>query len=113
MFIYMLSTINFKDEVGDIFSQKLKWVQCMPSSRKSKVDRIYYYNPDNESKMNKISELFKNLKYVNTNITKDRILDNYISDYDLIFINRIDNNFNRQFLIKNIEKMKRIDKEKH
>ena len=36
MFIYMLSTINFEDEVGNYFIQKLKWVETMPESRKKK-----------------------------------------------------------------------------
>ena len=64
MFIYMistntkrvlidnekLSTINFENEVGNLFTQKYKWIETMPSSRKRKIKKIYYFNPYDEKR---------------------------------------------------------------
>ena len=57
----MITNINFKDESGDLFTQKLKWIQVMPSSRKNNIYKIDIHNPDEESKSNKIIELFPNI----------------------------------------------------
>ena len=84
MFIYMLSTINFEDEVGNYYIQKLKWIKTMPDSRKKKIKKIYYHNPDKEEDTNKITNLFRNVKFINTNKSVNKLLTNYISEYDLI-----------------------------
>lgn len=110
MFIYMLSTINFEDEVGDYFIQKLKWVETMPESRRKKIKKIYYHNPDKEGDANKITDLFINVKFVNTNKSVNKLLTNYISEYDLIVVNNFKDELNREFLINHIKNLSRSGK---
>lgn len=110
MFIYMLSTINFEDEVGDYFIQKLKWVETMPESRRKKIKKIYYHNPDKEENTNKITNLFRNVKFVNTNKSVNKLFTNYISEYDLIVVNNFKDELNREFLINHIKNLSRSGK---
>ena len=104
----MLSTINFENEVGELFTQKIKWIETMPSSRKNKVKKIYYYNPYEEEKTNKISCLFKKVKFINTNKSSNRLLTNYISEYDLIIINDFKDEFCRDFFLKHVNNLSDI-----
>lgn len=122
MFIYMistntkrvlidnekLSTINFENEVGNLFIQKYKWIETMPSSRKRKIKKIYYFNPYDEKKTNMISNLFENVKFINTNLSSNRLLTNYISEYDLVFINDFKNEFCREFFLKHVNNLSNI-----
>jgi hypothetical protein len=101
----MITNINFKDESGDLFTQKLKWIQVMPSSRKNNIYKIDIHNPDEESKSNKIIELFPNIKFVKTNLHANRLITNYITNYDLIIINDFTKEFNKDFFIKKVKSL--------
>lgn len=106
----MLSTINFEDEVGNYYIQKLKWIKTMPDSRKKKIKKIYYHNPDKEEDTNKITNLFRNVKFINTNKSVNKLLTNYISEYDLIIVNDFKDEINRDFLINHIKNLSRSGK---
>lgn len=99
----MITNISFKDEFGDLFTQKLKWIKVMPSSRKNNISKIDIHNPDEESKSNKIIELFPNIKFVKTNLHANRLITNYITNYDLIIINDFTKEFNKDFFIKKVK----------
>ena len=98
----MLSNINFHDEVGDLFSQKLKWIKVMPSSRKRLIKKIDIHNPYIEEKSNKIINLFPNLKFVKTNKIPNKLITNYITNYDLIMINDFGVEFTKDFFLEKV-----------
>jgi hypothetical protein len=101
----MLSNINFKEGVGNLFNKKLNWLKAMPISRRKDITKLYYYNPEKEELCNKLIKLFPNLKYVKTNMTRNRLLANYITNYDLIIINNYENRFTRDFLIEQVQSL--------
>jgi len=106
----MLSNINFHNEVGDLFIQKFKWIEIMPSSRKKNIKKLDIHNPDEEEKSNKIIELFPNIKFVKTNLHANKLITNYITNYDLIIINNFTNEFNKDFFIKKVKSLSDIGK---
>jgi hypothetical protein len=99
----MLSNINFQDEVGDLFNQKLKWIKVMPTTRKRLINKIDIHNPDEEEKSNEIIKLFPNIKFVKTNKIPNRLITNYITNYDLIIINDFSKEFTRDFFINKVK----------
>lgn len=98
----MLSNINFHDEVGDLFSQKLKWIKVMPSSRKRLISKVDIHNPDKEDKSNEIIKLFPNIKFVKTNKIPNKLITTYITNYDLIIINDFGLEFTEDFFLDKV-----------
>lgn len=105
MFIYMLSNINLEDNKDDIFTKKYNWFKAMPYSRKKNIKKLYYYNPEDEEKCNKIIKLFPNLRFVKTNFIKNRLIANYITTYDLIIINNLKEVMTRDFIIEQVQNL--------
>ena len=101
----MLSNINFTDDVGNLFNKKLNWLRAMPFSRRKNITKLYYYNPEKEEQCNKLIKLFPNLKYVKTNMVRNILLANYITNCDLIIINNYESKFTRDFLIDQVQSL--------
>ena len=105
MFIYMLSNINLENNKDDLFSKKYKWFRAMPYSRKKDIKKLYYYNPEDEEKCNKIIKLFPNLRFVKTNFIKNRLIANYVTTYDLIIVNNLKEDMTRDFIIEQVQNL--------
>ena len=81
----------------------LKWIKLMPMSRKRDINTVYYYN-NQDLVFKNLHKVLPELKYLVDKNLKNEI-DNYIQEYDLIIVNKIDDNFNKNNLFDLIKKL--------
>ena len=99
------------DDISKLKSKEdniIRWIKMMPYSRKNKIKTVYYENKKDKI-YDSLSELLPNIKYIVNKIPQNEI-DNYIQEYDLIILNNIDKNFNKNKFFELVKKLSKDGK---